>query len=129
MFDFVEGSSTIVVRHSRSGRGLLLSHRRGGLARPLTGLAAAALAATFSAWTPSVAVAAGILSCQKLEQNCEAYVSHMSQALQRTRADQVAQPSMSDLSVQHCQEQYASAVQSGMWPGRGATPALPCTKN
>jgi hypothetical protein len=129
MFGLVNENSTIVTRHSRSGRGLLFSNRRDGRAHPSLGVAAAALVMTVSAFAPSVASAAGILSCQKLEQNCEAYVSHMTQALQRTRSDQVGQPSARDLSVQRCQEQYASAEQTGIWPARGATPALPCTKN
>jgi uncharacterized protein YciW len=72
---------------------------------------------------------AAVLSCQKLEQNCEAYVARLAEALTRTRADQVAQPSSPRLSVQRCKQQFAAAEQTGLWPADGPRPALPCTRN
>jgi hypothetical protein len=71
--------------------------------------------------------AAKIMSCQTLEQNCEAYVTHLKQALAHTRSDQAAGQDQDQLSVERCQAQYASARQTGLWPAQGVRPALPCS--
>jgi hypothetical protein len=116
-----------------SGRPLsgdvLPSFRARSWARSSFSLAAAALVITISATAPDAAKAAGILTCLKLKQNCDAYAAHIAKALARTRTDQVGERSSNQMSVAQCQEQYASAEQTGIWPAHGATPDLPCTKN
>jgi hypothetical protein len=77
----------------------------------------------------SANAAAGILSCVKLEQNCEAYVTRMKNALRHTRPDQAGQHDPHKFSAERCQEQYSSAERTGIWPAYGVMPALPCSKN
>jgi len=102
--------------------------RHGRVRLSLTMTLAASLA-TIAVGAPSFAhAAAGILSCERLEQNCEAYMARMRRALAHTRADQAGQRDTHETSAERCQEQYAAAERTGIWPAHGATPDLPCTK-
>jgi hypothetical protein len=97
-----------------------LFNRQRGRAAPMTIIATAIIG--------SASASAAPLSCQKLEQNCESYVKHMLDAQAHTHPAQAGKPDPDATSVEKCQQQYETAMRTGLWPARGATPALPCTK-
>jgi len=87
-------------------------------------LASGAALGEFAA--PQAAAAAGLLTCQRLEQNCEASIAREMNALTHVRADQAATKDPLKLSAHRCQSQYEAAQKTGIWPGYNGGPSLPC---
>ena len=91
---------------------------------PLVALSLAV--ATGSAATVRFAEAK-VLTCLKLEQNCTSYAAHRQTLLSHTRADQAARGDSGEPSAAQCQSLYAAALETGVFPAHGVTPALACT--
>ena len=86
------------------------------------------VAALVLASIPAAAGAAGVATCQHLQQRCDATVASLQDVLSHVDPTQVDTTADSQNILSYdCEGRYAQAQQSGVFPGRTPEPDLPCT--
>jgi hypothetical protein len=87
-----------------------------------------ALFAALALTSMPVSGAAGVATCQQLQQRCDATVTSLQDVLAHVSSGQVDSSAASqNVSSYDCEGRYARARQSGVFPGRTPEPDLPCS--